>query len=648
MHALNRRPFLLLGCSALALAACGPHDKLRDDDDDEAAAAPAITVQPASVQSDGAAVELRVVATGGGLSYQWYRDEAVVAGATAARHATAVAGAWHVVVRNALGEVRSATAVVTVSPDPVIHAQPLAASVTASQLALFTVAATGVGLSYQWYRDGLALPHARGASLRTGTAGAYHVVVASDRDGAAAVASASAALTVAAAAEAPAIATPPAAQAVIAGRVAVLAVAATGTDLRYAWFQDGRAVAGADGPACVLLPATTADQGAWHVVVRNGLGEVASAPVPLTVLEAGEGGDAAAAASAANELLATLRSAQKTEAAAPDATGTVRFAATLANARAWSAASGAHHGLRLDDTLSLAQRRAAERLIAVALGPGGAALVARIRQADAVYADQWRDAAAGADRYSLALFGTPSATAAWALQVSGHQLLVNRAYNTPQAGATPMVLGARPPHWAVAASGAARLDDDAGTEGVPHAPLEAQRAAVAALVQALRASASVASAARLSDSFDALVMAPDAAGDPAYRSVSYPGGSSGRGVAHGRLDASQKAAFKAAVAAWVRTQPAELAQALLDAYLARDALAATYVAYADGAGGSPDFGPWPNAGARPSRAAGSYLRIDGPRVWIEFLVRSEGASASARVYHASVWRDKVADYGARY
>ena len=78
------------------------------------------------------------------------------------------------------------------------------------------------------------------------------------------------------------------------------------------------------------------------------------------------------------------------------------------------------------------------------------------------------------------------------------------------------------------------------------------------------------------------------------------------------------------------------------------ALATTYVAYAVGLGGSADFGPYPNAKAKPGSASNSYLRVDGPAVWIEFLVKSEDGTAATNVYYNSIWRDKLADYGGQF
>lgn len=649
MRLLTRWFSVLLYCSLLALTACGPGDEKKDDG--PAVSAPAITTQPASAQSDGSAVELRVVATGGGLSYQWQRDGNNIAGATSASYRTAVAGAYLVIVRNSLGEVRSATAQVTVSVDPVIVVQPASASVTGGRGARLAVVATGQGLSYQWFRGSLAINGATAAAYTANAADRYYVVVSSSRQGAKPVTSGTVTLTVLGGAQAPQIGTQPTAQSVIAGRLAWFAVTATGTDLQYAWYKDGVQIAGATDRAYVLPAAASVNQGAYHVVVRNSEGMTSSVPVQLTVLPVGDGSNTDAVVAAASDFLGTLNAAQKAPAGVPYATGSAVFTASLATARAWSAQPGVHQGLRMSSQLSTSQLAAAERLIATALSTDGATMVSEIRLSDEVYARLRNDNNAGTDAYSIAIFGTPSSTAPWALQISGHQLVHNIAYNTPQVSATPMVIGARPPHWAVNSAGVTVTNNSAATSGTPHAALETQRAAVAALAAALRGDAGTSAAARLPVTMTNLLMAPSQAGDPAYRSTAYPTGTNNRGVLVGQLTATQQAAVKAMVEAWVKTQAADVAQKLLDSYLSSDALAATYVAYGNGVGGSPDFDAYPNAKALPANAANSYLRIDGPRLWIEFIVRAEGnvgGDLAAQVYYTSVWRDKTADYGGRY
>ena len=146
--------------AAVLLAACGG-----GGGGGPVAVAPTITSQPASVGvTAGAAASFTVAATGDApLAYQWQRNGAVIAGATAATYAiaaTAVADSgatFRAVVANGAGSATSNVATLTVTPaGPVLNvtAQPANASVVAGTSASFTAAATCSSgtLGVQWQR----------------------------------------------------------------------------------------------------------------------------------------------------------------------------------------------------------------------------------------------------------------------------------------------------------------------------------------------------------------------------------------------------------------------------------------------------------------------------------------------------------------
>jgi len=85
------------------------------------------------------------------------------------------------------------------------------------------------------------------------------------------------------------------------------------------------------------------------------------------------------------------------------------------------------------------------------------------------------------------------------------------------------------------------------------------------------------------------------------------------------------------IRAYVNTQATEYADDLLAAYLSDTALAQTYVAY---------------AGAGTVSSNGSYFRVDGPRVWIEFSVQ-RGIIINSDIHYHTIWRDKTGDYGGK-
>lgn len=153
------------------------------------AEAPAITTQPQSTAvRRGNSLQLSVVATGNALHYQWKKDGANVGTDSAtfsvAAAADTDAGAYTVVVSNALASVTSNTATVTVTtlPPPTITTQPTASTITAGQTLSFSVVASGEELKYQWIFNGADIAGATSATFsksnaQTSDAGNYSVRV---------------------------------------------------------------------------------------------------------------------------------------------------------------------------------------------------------------------------------------------------------------------------------------------------------------------------------------------------------------------------------------------------------------------------------------------------------------------------------------
>ena len=67
---------------------------------------------------------------------------------------------------------------------------------------------------------------------------------------------------------------------------------------------------------------------------------------------------------------------------------------------------------------------------------------------------------------------------------------------------------------------------------------------------------------------------------------------------------------------------------------------------ADGGTTRCNFDAFINQEKTPINSQNSYLRVDGPRVWIEMVVQAAVAFRSQNfVHYHSLWRDKLADYG---
>lgn len=152
-------------------------------------APPQITGQPTNVVATvGGSAGFTVTATGGvPLSYQWRFGGADLPGATTPTYtipaiAPANAGNYAVVVSNPGGSVTSAVATLTVVSAPVITTQPLSRTNNQNLDVTFSVAASGGGLSYQWFFEGEPLANATSATLTLASivpaqAGTYTVEV---------------------------------------------------------------------------------------------------------------------------------------------------------------------------------------------------------------------------------------------------------------------------------------------------------------------------------------------------------------------------------------------------------------------------------------------------------------------------------------
>jgi len=146
-----------------------------------AAVAPTIVTQPANqTVTAGQTATFSVAASGSApLAYQWLKNGAAIAGATAASYTTPATTTadtgtvFAVTVSNAAGSVTSANATLTVNPSgtgmaPTITTQPADRTVSVGQTATFTVVAAGTApLAYQWRKNGTAIAGATATSYTT-------------------------------------------------------------------------------------------------------------------------------------------------------------------------------------------------------------------------------------------------------------------------------------------------------------------------------------------------------------------------------------------------------------------------------------------------------------------------------------------------
>lgn len=263
-------------------------------------APPVITLQPqAQTVLVGSTLTLTVTATGTGpLSYQWKRDGVAITDATGAVYTRAnveagESGLYSVVVSNICAVVQSAGASVTVGQPPVIVSDPRPLTVPVGQPASFSVTATGDGpCSYQWFKNGAAIPGATAATLAIAAAQVsdeadYSVTVTCAFGSAT---SAAARLTVA---EAPRIIFHPISEIVLAGTNAVISADAEGSEpLSYQWYYEatfsglnaGAPVENATGATLVFRDVEQVRTGSYYCVARNAFGSAVTRSASIEVL----------------------------------------------------------------------------------------------------------------------------------------------------------------------------------------------------------------------------------------------------------------------------------------------------------------------------------------------------------------------------
>jgi len=260
--------------------------------------APSIITQPAGVAVTEGNVATFAVGVSGSdpLSFQWRKDGVDIAGAAAAVYtiqavAAADAGNYSVRITNAAGSIVSQAATLAVAPAgaaavvaPTIVTQPGSVVVAPGMTATLGVGVQGSGsISYQWLRNGVAVPGQTEATLFIAAAsaldaGTYEVRVSNS---AGTVTSAPAQVLLLGA---PAITGQPADASALEGGAASFTVTATGDALHFQWTRNGVEIGGATSASYTTPALALADGGAaFGVVVFNAAGLVFSQPAVLTV-----------------------------------------------------------------------------------------------------------------------------------------------------------------------------------------------------------------------------------------------------------------------------------------------------------------------------------------------------------------------------
>ena len=239
--------------------------------------------------SPGVNVTFKVAATGNVRSYQWLKNDTLIAGATSSTYTVTNAqqeALYSVLVANGIGVTQSEEAQLTLNDKPAILTQPQSVTVPAGSSFGLTVIATGSpsNLAYQWRRNGTAINNATGSDFvfldcTNTSAGSYTVVI---TNVAGSVTSSVAVVTITN--SLPVITTQPIDQNVNVGANATFLVTAAGSQPRsYQWRLNGANIAGATSSFYRRSSVQTTNAGSYSVIITNSFGSVTSAVAVLTL-----------------------------------------------------------------------------------------------------------------------------------------------------------------------------------------------------------------------------------------------------------------------------------------------------------------------------------------------------------------------------
>ena len=253
-------------------------------------------------------------------------------------------------------------------------------------------------------------------------------------------------------------------------------------------------------------------------------------------------------------------------------------------------------GVKLGD-LSDEQKAAAYAAVESVMSPEGFTQVRNQILGDDKLAEEGGPGNMGEDYYHLVFFGTPAADQPWTLQFGGHHLAVHVSSGPGVLSVSPHFSGSQPISFE--------------SEGETIRPMGQETDDMFGLFTALDETQTT--AATLSGTYDDIVMGPGVDAD-------YP---AQEGLVYTELNATQQGLVRDLIAGWVSDHAPALAQPLLDLYSSQ--LDQTTIAFSGET--DPDTAP-------------AYFRIDGPRVWIEWI-----STDAAGFHYHTVYRDKAVDYG---
>ncbi len=209
------------------------------------------------------------------LTYQWRKDGVAISGATAPTFTVSNVqasnlGTYTLVATTAFNSATSNPATLSFITAPNFTLHPASQTAAVGAPANFTASATGIGfISYQWLKDGSAIPGATTSTLSIANVQAANLgtytVIASNGSGPTVSNPATLAFTAP-----PSFTTHPASQSLPPGATATFTASVTGSGLiTYQWLKDGISLPGATTGTLVVPNVQSANLGNYLLIASN-------------------------------------------------------------------------------------------------------------------------------------------------------------------------------------------------------------------------------------------------------------------------------------------------------------------------------------------------------------------------------------------
>jgi len=427
------------------------------------------------------------------------------------------------------------------------------------------------------------------------------------------------------------------------GGTATFTVVASGSSLTYQWYKDSAAISGATSASYTISSVASSDAGSYYVIVSDSSSTVTSSTVTLTISSSTASCDTTYVDNVLSAI-STFESAIGTSLTAATEYDDSSYTTSQLNVYKtdWSnlppgAISFSRPGITLSELSNSTQIGAFNTLAETALSTAGYEDLQGVVAADD-YLGYTKDASGyGAELYHVAVVGTPTETGLWTLMFGGHHMAFNITFDGGCAYPTPHHIGVEPRTSFTSNNHYTSTYGTAVYGSGTYQVLADKASAMVSIFSGL-SSTELDSAFLTGQTFSDILIGPVEANTGSYSNVTTKfdaiASSSDRGVLVSSLSTSEQALVTAAISQYLDDYDSTTISRLLSDY--EGGYSSTYVAWANASGSYSSSGP-------DITTNGTYMRIDGPRVWIEIAVQN-GIVISGQTHYHMMFRDKTYDY----